>query len=92
MSVEHRGGGAPKGEPTPSEAKRPEENQPTLEVGEGRGGVPPPQGERQPEGSDHESKAEESVINEGPMRPRVFKCRFHLSPCKREEIQREPYR
>jgi hypothetical protein len=32
-------------EPTPSEAKRPEKNQPTLEVREGRGGVPPPQGE-----------------------------------------------
>jgi hypothetical protein len=42
MSVEHRGGG----EPTPSEAKRPEQNQPTFEVGEGRHGVPPPQGEQ----------------------------------------------
>jgi hypothetical protein len=46
MSVEHGGGGAPKREPTPSEAKRPENNQPTLEVGEGRHGVPPPQGEQ----------------------------------------------
>jgi hypothetical protein len=45
MGVEHGGGGAPEREPTPSEAKRPENNQPTLEVGEGRGGVPPPQGE-----------------------------------------------
>jgi hypothetical protein len=49
MEFEHKGGGAPKREPTPSEAKRPEKNQPTLEVGEGRGGVPPPTGERQPE-------------------------------------------
>jgi hypothetical protein len=45
MGVEHGGGGAPEREPTPSEAKRPENNQPTLEVGEGRHGVPPPQGE-----------------------------------------------
>jgi hypothetical protein len=44
VSVE-RGAGR-RGEPTPSEAKRPEKNQPTLEVGEGRGGVPPPQGEQ----------------------------------------------
>jgi hypothetical protein len=42
-------GGPYNQEPTPSEAKRPENNQPTLEVGEGRHGVPPPQSERQPE-------------------------------------------
>ncbi len=50
MGVEHRGGGAPNREPTPSEAKRPEQNQPTLAVGEGLGGVPPPQGEQQAQG------------------------------------------
>jgi hypothetical protein len=45
VSVEHRGGGAPNRELTPSEAKQPENNQPALEAGEGRHGVPPPQGE-----------------------------------------------
>jgi hypothetical protein len=49
MEFEHRGGGTPKEEPRPLEAKRPEKNQPTLDVREGRGGVPPPQGEWQPE-------------------------------------------
>jgi hypothetical protein len=56
MSVEHRGRGAPNREPAPSEAKRPENNQPTLEVGEGRRGVPPPQGERQPHAGPDQSK------------------------------------
>jgi hypothetical protein len=55
MNVEHRGGGAPNREPAPSEAKRPENNQPTLEVGEGRHGVPPP-GEHQQPNSDVEKK------------------------------------
>jgi hypothetical protein len=63
MEFEHRGGGAPEREPTPSEAKRPEHNQPTLEVGEGRGGVPPPQGERQPETAQAQPAVESAEEN-----------------------------
>ncbi len=53
---ERREGAGRRGEPTPSEAKRPENNQPTLAIGEGRGGIPPPQGERQPQGGGVEKK------------------------------------
>jgi hypothetical protein len=52
-------GGPYNQEPTPSEAKRPENNQPTLEVGEGRGGVPPPL--REPAKSQQESQEHQSV-------------------------------
>jgi hypothetical protein len=37
------GGGAPKGEPRPSEARRPEKTQTPQQRGEGIRGVPPPE-------------------------------------------------
>jgi hypothetical protein len=64
MEFEHRGGDAPKGEPTPSEAKRPYQNQPILEVGEGRHGVPPPQGKQ---GKPHEETLENQQSDTTPQ-------------------------
>lgn len=49
--------------PIPSPAGRPEKNQPTLEVGEGRHGVPPPQGEQsQPQQDKGESQPLPSLL------------------------------
>jgi hypothetical protein len=45
LKQEREGGGAPKGDPRPSEAKRPDQKQTPQQRGEGISGVPPPQGE-----------------------------------------------
>jgi hypothetical protein len=76
MEFEHRGGGAPKGEPTDQRYNTPPE--PEAEEGSGAEHQPP-------ESSDNASKTEESDIRDGyedfifrgpfPMRGRDFPCK-----------------
>ena len=76
MEFEHRGGGAPNREPTPSEANRPDQNQPTLEMGEGRHGVPPPQGEQsQPQQEGGERQPLPGVWDVLECRARIHEAR-----------------
>jgi hypothetical protein len=94
MSVEHRGGGAPERDPTPSEAKRPDRNQPTLEVEEGRGGVPPPPGEQ---AKPQQESATNNPTGENKIEMVVFDCAvpevipspFHIRRMLRDEIVTE---
>jgi hypothetical protein len=82
---ERDGAGRRGEEPTPSQAKRPEKNQPTLEVGEGRGGVPPPGEQSQPH--------QESVANTPPTPPsRATQILDEMSPDERDAQFREWHR